>query len=166
MEQSISPKDIALFYYNPNIHPESEWHARRIALQDTCGNLGYKVIVSPWKPKEYFNEMADLVTNKNIDFYGQRCPRCYLLRLKKTFEYAKTNGFSAVSSTMLSSPHMNTNKIIEQGKELEKEIGLLFLAPPVTKCDGCFTGFYIQNYCGCVYSLKDRLEEKHLGKIE
>lgn len=151
-----------MYYYNPNIHPESEWHARRGALQKVTTKLGYRVIVENWCPKDYFEQIKILAENEMVENKKLRCPLCWSVRLVKTFEYAKNNGFAQVTTTMLTSEYMDKKIITAIGKKFAKDYGVEFVVPQVNKCKNCARGFYKQNYCGCVYSLKERLQEKYL----
>jgi predicted adenine nucleotide alpha hydrolase (AANH) superfamily ATPase len=161
-QENIKPKEVTLYYYNPNIHPESEWHARRVALQETMGKFNYKVVVANWTPKDYFDLIKPGVKTGWDTKKEWRCPKCWFLRLEKTFVYAKEHGFEAVSSTMITSPYLNRDGIINLGSKLAAKYELKFLAPHVEACDNCFTGYYMQNYCGCIYSLNSKLKEKYL----
>lgn len=143
--------EIVGYFYNPNIHPRSEYLTRLRAAQQICEENKIKLIVPDWSPKEWFKEIDE---NKN------RCEKCWKLRLRKTFEYAKEKGFEAISSTLVTSHYQNKEKIIEIGKELEKEFGIKFLVPENVSSDLKTTGFYKQNYCGCCYSLVEAWTEK------
>lgn len=159
-EKQILPGDITLYFYNPNIHPESEWHARRRALQDTHQKLGYQIIIEPWTPKDYFNRiksLGDQISNSQL-----RCPHCYLLRLEKTFQYATTHGYDTVTTTMLTSSYMDKEAISRMGQQLANKYHINFYQPQKLHCLSCTKGFYKQNYCGCVFSLEERLKEKYL----
>jgi len=158
--------EIEVYYYNPNIHPRSEYQSRLKAMQLMIGDL--KMVVADWKPSEYFNEINPPSPNKSgatsLDREafkkGIRCEKCWRLRLEKTAEFAKENGFGAFSSTLLTSEYQNTKKIEEIGREIEKEIGVKFWIPK-NICKKLETkGFYKQIFCGCCYSLVERFEEK------
>jgi predicted adenine nucleotide alpha hydrolase (AANH) superfamily ATPase len=101
---------------------------------------------------------------------GKRCSLCFSLRLKKTIEYAKKNGYDVVASTLSISPYKVTSRINEEGTKLGREYNIEFLAENFKKKDGYNIGRKMalaldikhQKYCGCVYSkvekkLKERL---------
>jgi predicted adenine nucleotide alpha hydrolase (AANH) superfamily ATPase len=164
-EFQVPPAEINLYYANPNIHPESEWHVRRQALQETMKSAGYKVMVEPWKPKLYFDQIKNLISqgldpkNKQL-----RCPQCYRLRLQTTFAYAADHGFESVSTTMLASGYLDRGQIRILGEQEAKKSKIQFLVPTNYNCQVCQNGYYKQNYCGCIYSLEERYQEKFLDE--
>ena len=143
--------EIEVYFYNPNIHPQSEYLARLKAIQNITEENKIKLVVPDWSPKEWF---------KKIKGGNVRCEECWKLRLGKTFEYARKNNFEVVSTTLLTSHYQNKNKIEEIGKELEKEFGIKFLIPSKVSSELKTSGFYKQNYCGCCYSLVEAWTEK------
>ena len=93
----------------------------------------------------------------------QRCPHCWQVRLKATFEFAKLNGFDLVSSTLFSSKYQDLDVLEKIVSSLSNQYGIGYVIPEVIACDMSTRGFYKQNFCGCVYSLKKRMDEKYLG---
>ena len=157
--------EIVGYFYNPNIHPRSEYLARLNAAKKICEENKIKLIVADWGPKEYFRSLSsttkeDSPFDKKETLKPKRCEICWRLRLRKTFEYAKEKGFEEVSSTLITSHYQNKEKIIEIGKNLEKEFGIKFLVPEKVSSELKTSGFYKQNYCGCCYSLVEVWREK------
>lgn len=170
MVESINGEDdlaeITVYYYNPNIHPRSEYQSRLKAMQLMIGDL--KMVVADWKPREWFNEINPPSPDKSgatsLDREALkkriRCEKCWRLRLGRTAEFAKENGFEAFSSTLLTSEYQNSEMIEKIGKEIGEKIGIEFLVPK-NICKKMETkGFYKQVFCGCCYSLVERFEEK------
>ena len=161
------PMEAVGYFYNPNIHPRSEYLARLKAAQKICEENKIKLIVPDWSPKEWFNVQNPPVDKSTSSLKNggslknkTRCEGCWELRLGKTSEYAKEKGFDIVSSTLVTSHYQNKEKIGEIGKNLEKEFGIKFLVPEKVSGDLKTTGFYKQNYCGCCYSLVEAWTEK------
>ena len=164
--ERLSPHfDITLFFYNPNMDGEEEYNKRAselIRLVKETGNAA-SVIIPPFEPLEYQCIVKGLENEKEG---GLRCHACYRLRLKKTAEYAKEHGFEKFTTTLSISPHKNADIINSIGLELEKEISIPFLVADFKKRGGFKRsielskqyGLYRQNYCGCVYSKRARLE--------
>jgi predicted adenine nucleotide alpha hydrolase (AANH) superfamily ATPase len=158
--------EIVGYFYNPNIHPRSEYLTRLKAAQKICEENNIKLVVPDWSPKEWFVvQNPSVLRTAPLDGGEQlknktRCEVCWKLRLGKTFEYAKEKGFEAVSSTLVTSHYQNKEKIIEIGKSFEKEFGIEFLVPSKVSSELKTTGFYKQNYCGCCYSLVEAWGEK------
>jgi predicted adenine nucleotide alpha hydrolase (AANH) superfamily ATPase len=148
-------EEVAIYYYNPNIHPRSEYQARLAAMQKVFVDSKLKLIIADWSPREYFG------TVKSKD---GRCPKCWGLRLEKTALYAKEKGFDSFSSTLVTSQYQNREVVEKIGKEIGEKYGIEFWIPDKVCCDLKTAGFYKQFYCGCVYSLSERFEEKYQGE--
>ena len=151
--------EIEVYYYNPNIHPRSEYQSRLKAMQLMIGDL--KMVVADWKPSEWFeNNLPKSLFDKRDFSKPNRCIKCWELRLGRTAEFAKKNGFEAFSSTLLTSEYQNEKMIEKIGKEIGEKIGIEFFIPQ-NICKKLETkGFYKQVFCGCCYSLVERFEEK------
>jgi predicted adenine nucleotide alpha hydrolase (AANH) superfamily ATPase len=151
--------EIEGYFYNPNIHPRSEYLARLKAIKKIAEENGIKLVAADWSPREWFNNVK--TTLPSLKKGGNmRCEGCWELRLRKTFEYAKEKGFELVSSTLITSHYQNSEKIGQIANELEKEFGIKFLTPKKVNKDLKTKGFYKQNYCGCCYSLVEAWGEK------
>jgi epoxyqueuosine reductase len=144
-----SEKDIISLYYNPNIHPRSEFLERLNAIKSILPKES-KLIVPNYKPREYVERIRDKRSKPD------RCKVCWNLRLKFLFDYAKENDIKVVTTTLLTSKYQDREKIIKIGKEFEKEYGIKFLE--IDSKENCkHVGFYKQNYCGCCFSLLEKL---------
>lgn len=156
-EENQIDKDtkLFLFFYNPNIHPRSEYLERLKAFQQVVEtdlkDRNTKIVIPDYRPKEYFEEIIGK---------GNRCESCWQLRLSKTFEYARNNNIENVSSTLLSSHYQDKDTIIKIGKLLEDN-STHFIYPENPHEQQKHGGFYKQNFCGCCYSLTERLWEKY-----
>lgn len=156
---------IILFYYNPNIFPESEYSKRveeqRRFISEYPFSEKIKLIEGDYEPEKFF-ELAK--GRENCPEGGERCFLCYELRLEKAFELAKSLGCDYVTTTLSISPHKNAEKINELGEELSIKYGVDFLPSDFKKKDGYRQsielskqyGLYRQDYCGCVYSKRER----------
>jgi len=152
---------ITAYFSNPNIHPQSEFTSRQMALKHVTDELHIPLIVDNWMPKTYFAAMHSLDESARKDAII-RCPKCWTLRLTNAISYAATHGYDTVSTTMLTSHYMNGDTIERIGQGIAIKHGVRFLRPTAVECEIKTAGFYKQNYCGCVYSLLERLEEKYL----
>lgn len=152
---------VTVFYYNPNIFPESEHVLRRDEAKKFFLGQGYEFIEIEPNHDKWRKLVAGLEQEPER---GRRCEICYRDRLGKTADYAKNNGFEVFASTLAISPHKDSQLINRLGQELAENTGLVFLAGDWKKQDGFRQamalshehGFYRQNYCGCEYS---RLEK-------
>lgn len=144
--------EVTLFFYNPNIHPRAEYQGRLKVVKLLAQNYKWKLIIPDWSPREYFKAVKN---DKN------RCESCWKLRLDKTMDWAKKNGFEQVSSTLLVSKYQDKKTIEKIGRELAKKYKIKFVVPKKIVTEMSTSGFYKQFFCGCVYSLKERMEEKY-----
>jgi predicted adenine nucleotide alpha hydrolase (AANH) superfamily ATPase len=143
-------------FYNPNIHPLSEYNNRKHSVEHYSQKIGLEVIYPDYLPVEYFravNMMEDRL---------QRCPICWYQRLKMTAQLAKEKEFSHFSSTLLVSPYQDIELIQKIGNDLAKIEGVGFyfedFRPGFKKAhnEAKALGIYCQKYCGCIYSEVER----------
>ncbi len=161
---------ITVFYYNPNIEPYEEYLKRKEEQQRLL-----KIFPSKYPlafldcdyENEKFHEMAKGLEEEKER--GPRCFKCYRLRLEKTALKAKENHFDYFGTSLTVSPYKNAQKLNEIGLELAKEYGVSYLVSDFKKEDGYRKSImyskeyqlYRQDYCGCIYSKKEREEKKH-----
>lgn len=161
-EHELAESDITLYFYNPNIHPESEFRARMEAVKQVFSDKDYSIVIANWSPKDYFDAVRKKAgSGFSVWNKTDRCPVCWELRLSRTIGYAKDHGFEAISSTLFSSIYHDAERIISIGKRLEGAYGIPLIIPKAV--DHCLptAGFYKQNYEGCAFSLVQRIGEKY-----
>lgn len=161
--------EITVFFYNPNISSEEEYEKRKRELERFISEADFTKTVGlaevGYNPKEFYEIARGL---ENAPERGERCYRCYELRLKKTAEYAKDNLYDVFTTTLSISPHKNASWINEIGNRLSCEIQVDYLYSDFKKKNGYLRSIelskqynlYRQNYCGCVYSRKQN--ENHV----
>lgn len=171
--------DITIFYYNPNIHPAAEYYRRLNELKkfltvfpDAKSN-NVKFIESNYNPEDFFkatNIMEETALQTEAE-RGERCRRCYKLRMEKAYKYACLNKFDYFTTTLSISPYKDAEKINTIGKSLQKEsevtaenlsvMKITKFLPSDFKKHGGFLrstqlsaeyGLWRQDYCGCIYS--------------
>ena len=159
--------DITVLYYNPNIYPQQEFERRRDELLNFYKRFvpaqNVKVIQYEYEPQEFFQAIGiekepELAKEPER---GERCRRCYELRLRKTYEYACENAFDYFCTTLSISPFKDAGMINEIGMALSAEGTPRWLFSDFKKKNGfkrslelsAEYGLYRQEYCGCVYSL-------------
>ena len=154
--------DITLYFYNPNISPENEYKFRASELKRLVAEMklsSVKTIVEEYDPNTFFELAKGL---EGLPEGGERCFKCYRLRLEKAIQYAKLLNFDYVTTTLTISPHKNAAVLNEIGGELAEKYGVAYLFSDFKKNNGykrscelsALYGLYRQNYCGCVYSKK------------
>ena len=117
--------EITVFYYNPNIYPESEYSKRIIEQQTLIGEMDTKYpvqFIAGGYDKEKFYEMAKGL--EKVKEGGVRCFKCYELRLRETAEIAKEGGYDYFTTTLSISPLKNAAKLNEIGLKLAEEYGV------------------------------------------
>lgn len=147
------------YFYNPNIHPYSEYLRREESLKKFAISVNFKVIYE----KKY--EMEEFI--RNVAFREEnRCYYCLNKRIEKTASLAKSSKFTHFSTTLLYSKHQKHDYIKEVGYNLEKKYGVSFYYEDFRKGykEGVKLsyeyGLYRQNYCGCIYSEKERFYKR------
>ena len=143
-------------FFNPNIYPEAEYILRRKTAQKAASIGQIKMKEAKYDLPLWFNVCGQY---RHEPEGGARCNLCYELRLKKTFQAAKREGFDLFTTTLTISPHKNSKAISEVGKKIDPDV---FLEVDFKK-DGGFAqtmelakkhDLYRQKYCGCIYSKK------------
>ncbi|MEI6832184.1 MAG: epoxyqueuosine reductase QueH [Candidatus Omnitrophota bacterium] len=148
--------EVKAFYYNPNIHPFSEYNKRKEAVEILSRQLQLEIQFPEYQPAEFFqaiNVKEDLL---------KRCAICWSLRLQKTALVARENGFQGFSSTLLVSPYQNQELLKQLGAQAAHDAGVEFyyedFRPGFKKAhdQAKSKGIYCQKYCGCIYSEIER----------
>lgn len=149
--------EITFFFANSNIHPRTEYLARLNAVRTLADRQNIPLIIDDWSPKQWFNAIGHDPANAGL----RRCRLCWRMRLEHTRNAAEHHGFQYFSSTLLASHYQNRQVLVEEGRLLETG-NLTFLPVSRSAADSetAEKGLYHQNYCGCVYSLRDRYEGK------
>lgn len=156
--------DITIFYYNPNITENEEYHKRFEEMVDYIGKREYSIPVEEgrYNPKEDFFEKIKGLEDKKEG--GERCYKCYHLRMRETAEKAKAEGYDYFTTALSISPMKNSAWINEIGEDLEKEYGIKYLYGDFKK-KGRYVesikiskdyDLYRQDYCGCIFSKLER----------
>ena len=160
-KEGIEP---TIYWYNPNIHPYAEYTKRRDCLKEYTNSLGLNAIFDEDYGLDNFCKEA-------VKDLKARCVNyCYPVRLRRTCEYAKANGYDAVTTTLLYSIYQNHNFIKSYLEKLCKEYGLEFVYRDfrVGFWEGHQKahdlGLYMQKYCGCIFSEESRYNCHNFAK--
>lgn len=160
---------ITVLYYNPNIYPEDEYYHRAVEQKRFIKEFPTKYPVTfvegNFEPERFYETVKGY---ENIREGGERCFRCYELRLRETAEYAKKLNCDYFTTTLSISPMKNAAKLNAIGGMLAEEYGIPYLYSDFKKRDGykrstiisAEYGMYRQDYCGCVFSKREREEQK------
>ena len=160
--------DITVLYYNPNISPRSEFDKRAAEQARLIAELPaqhkIKLVVSDYD----YTEFLDISRGyEDCREGGERCFRCYRMRLEKTAEKAKAEGFDYFCTTLSISPLKDSQIINKIGYETAEKYGVKWLPSDFKKKEGYKRSIelsreynlYRQNFCGCAYSKKEAKDE-------
>ena len=143
------------FWYNPNIHPFTEYRARRNCLREYAQSIGLTLV----EEDEYGLRPFVQAVAADID---HRCGYCYACRLEETARFAAEHGFTGFSTTLLVSPYQDHDGIRRAAERLAEQYGVPFLYRDFRpgfrqgQAKARELGLYMQKYCGCVFSEEDR----------
>ena len=144
---------VVVYFYNPNIFPEEEYHKRLAAQKTLCEHFGCELVIGEYNPDTYYEHVKGY---ENEPEKGLRCDKCFELRLESAAQYAKSHEIDLFTTSIVISPHKNFDKISLIGKA----ISATFIPIDFKKKDGFFKtnliskklNLYRQNYCGCKFA--------------
>lgn len=152
---------ITVFYFNPNISPKAEFDKRFTEQKRLIEALPAENKISLICGDYNYDEFLNIARGyESVPEGGERCFRCYRMRLEKTAELAKQNGFDYFCTTLSISPLKNSQKINEIGFDVAEKYGVKWLPSDFKKREGYKRSIelsreydlYRQNFCGCVFS--------------
>lgn len=157
--------DLTVFYYNPNIAPEEEFLRRAEEQRRLIAELPHAHEIQ-FRCGEYESETFEALARglEDMPEGGERCTRCFRLRLGKTAALAAREGFDYFTTTLSISPLKDAQRLNQIGGTLAERFGVQYLFSDFKKKDGyrrsCALseqyGLYRQDYCGCIFSRRER----------
>lgn len=153
---------VSLFFYNPNIHPSTEYLERYYSVERFARDNKIDLFADDYEIESYFGAIGSN--------YSGRCPKCYQLRISRTAEFAGKRGFDAISTTLLTSIYQDHEFIAQLSNDICNIAGLKFIhfdnrsdfRSNQKKAEEL--EMYRQKYCGCIFSERERYQKK-LNKI-
>lgn len=152
-------------WYNPNIHPYQEYKARRDTLMAYAPTISMELVVlEDYGLRDFVRTVAG-----DID---HRCGKCYEMRLDRVARYAAEHGFTSFTSTLFVSPYQNHELMRTVAEEAAARHGVDFLYRDFRpgfrsgQAEARELGFYLQKYCGCVFSEEDRHQKQILRDLK
>ncbi len=152
---------ITVFYYNPNISSQEEYSLRlqeqKRLIEQLPAKYPISLIEGEYEPKKFYDLAKGL---EKCPERGERCQKCYRLRLEETAKLAKETGADYFATTLTLSPLKDAKALNTIGEELGEEYGTRYLPSDFKKRGGYLRSIelskeydlYRQNFCGCVYS--------------
>ena len=147
------------YWYNPNIHPVTEYRARRDCLISYSKDIGMELRINDtYGLRSFVRAIYPELEN--------RCKTCYEMRLFGTARFAKENGFTSFCTTLFVSPYQNHELLRKTAERAAEQFGVALLyrdfRPRFREGQQLARnmGFYMQKYCGCVFSEEERYIKK------
>lgn len=159
------------YFYNPNIHPKSEHDLRLLDVKRSCEILKIKLIEGDYTTQNWFNSVRGF---EHEPEKGERCTHCFDIRLIKTANIAKELREKKFTTTLLSSPMKEQEKLYAQGEVIARKNDLEFVKINVRSNGGVqrqnelakTDNLYRQNYCGCTFALGQQREKQNRLSLE
>lgn len=149
--------EVTGYWYNPNIHPFTEYRSRR----DTVRQFARDTDLPLCERDEY--GLRPFIRAASADL-EHRCVKCYEMRLFAVAQYAAENGFDAFTSSLFISPYQNFELMQDVARRAAAQYGVQFLERdfrPLFREGQSFArshNFYMQKYCGCIFSEQERYQ--------
>lgn len=152
---------ITVLYYNPNITDKSEYLMRVSEQKRLIESMNFEnpvqFVEGDYCPEIFFEAVKGL---EKLREGGERCFKCYALRLEEAAKFASRHNFDYFTTTLSISPLKNADKLNEIGEQMSKKYGVRHLPSDFKKNDGYKRSIelskeyslYRQNYCGCAFS--------------
>lgn len=147
-----------VIWHNTNIHPKIEYEKRKETFISYVNSMGKTpIMIDEYNMNKFISDVVNLDKTK----YKMRCEYCYVSRLEKVFEYAKENGYTHVTTTLLISPFQKHDVIRKECESLAKKYDVIFLYKDYRPLfeegqkKAKELGIYRQKYCGCIYSIDE-----------
>lgn len=165
--------EITVFYYNPNITMSEEYRHRTEELKRLLREMPLerpvRLLEGSYQPERFYEVTQGL---EQLPEGGERCFRCYELRLREAARIAAEQGCDYFTTTLSISPMKRADKLLEIGERVAEEIGVPYLVSDFKKRNGYkrsielskMYGLYRQDYCGCIYS-KQEAEQRQKRRL-
>ena len=149
-----------IYWYNPNIHPYTEYKARKDTLKEYAKSINVQAVFEEeYGLKEFCKKVIGDLKNRCSNY-------CYRIRLEQTVKYAKENGYDSFTSTLFVSPYQQHEILKEICEELAEKYDIEFVYRDFRtgfregQAKARELGLYMQKYCGCIFSEEDRYSKQ------
>lgn len=175
LEQLIPYFEIVLFYYNPNIAPESEFDRRLATQKQLLEKLEHPhpitLLAPPYDDAPFWDAVKGVEDTPEM---GERCERCIAQRMREAATAAKEQHCDYFTTTLTVSPHKNAPYINACGEEIAAEMSVRYLSSDFKKRGGYARSvalsaeyeLYRQDYCGCPMSLREAEERRAARELK
>lgn len=166
LQEDYPTEELVGFFYDPNIHPYSEYYLRLLDVQRSCKMLGIELIVGPYDVDNWLKAVKGLESEPEK---GARCEVCFDKRFEVSAQKAAELKHNSFTSTLLTSPKKSLKQLKASGDELALKHNIKFIAPDYRKQSGTQEqnrlakedSLYRQDYCGCIFGLNMQREQQN-----
>jgi len=165
LQEEYPEEKLTGFFYDPNIHPYSEYYLRLLDVKRSCKMLDIDLIEGDYDVEKWLSLVKGFEDEPEK---GARCGICFDRRFEVSAQKAQELGESTYTSTLLTSPKKSLDQLQVAGDALAKEFGVSFVAPDYRKASGTQEqnilakedALYRQDYCGCLYALNIQRDQQ------
>ncbi len=165
LQEEYPQEKLTGFFYDPNIHPYSEYYLRLLDVKRSCKMLGIDLIEGEYDVEKWLSLVKGWESEPEK---GARCGICFDRRFEVSAHKAKELGESSYTSTLLTSPKKSLEQLQVAGDVLGENLGIKFVAPDYRKNSGTQEqnilakedALYRQDYCGCLYALNIQRDQQ------
>lgn len=165
IQEEYPNEELVGYFYDPNIHPYSEYRLRYLDVEYSCNKLGIKLLEGSYNLEEWLKKVKGM---EHLPEKGDRCTVCYDDRLEKTVQKAQELGHDKFTSTLLISPKKSQEKLEKIGSNLQSLTGLEWIFRDYRSGNGSQiqgqkvkeNSLYRQNYCGCLFGLEPQRQSQ------
>ena len=163
IQEEYPDESLVGYFYDPNIHPYSEYRLRYLDVEYSCKKLGIPLLEGPYNLEEWLKKVKGM---EHLPEKGDRCTVCYDDRLDNSIQKAIELGHNKFTTTLLISPKKSQEKLEIIGNNLFKKTGVEFIFRDYRSGNGAElqglrvkeNSLYRQNYCGCLFGLTSQRE--------
>lgn len=165
LQEEYPDEKLVGFFYDPNIHPYSEYRLRLLDVERSCKMLGIELLEGAYDTIAWLEAVRGLEKEPEK---GARCAICFDRRFEVSAQKAAALGEKSFTSTLLTSPKKSLTQLKKAGDTLAQRYGVTFVAPDYRKASGTQEQniiakedkLYRQDYCGCIYGLTIQREQQ------
>ena len=165
LQQSYPKERLVGFFYDPNIHPFSEYELRLLDVKRSCAKLGITLHEGVYNYEGWIEAVRGLEREPEK---GKRCHVCFDNRLEATAQKALELGEKVITTTLLTSPKKSLEQLEKALRAIADQYQLEIVAPDFRKAGGTQEQFalakeamlYHQDYCGCIFALSVQREQQ------
>ncbi|WP_310439721.1 epoxyqueuosine reductase QueH [Sulfuricurvum sp.] len=166
LQQEFPDEKLVGFFYDPNIHPYSEYRLRLLDVERSCQKLGIELIEGEYDYENWMDAVRGLEKEPEK---GARCEVCFDRRFEVSAHKAIELGEQTMTTTLLVSPKKSQEQLIRSGETFEASHGVKFIPFDYRKNNGTADQgrvsreqqLYRQDYCGCLYGLSMQRDQQH-----